>query len=112
LLASEESDERPAALPTMVTDRPTQHGITRLKSIQNPARRDRLRDGQFHLALDSRQGSQMCGKNDSDHGIFPVLWLELGDSADCFAGHALLQRLIGMLLQHLGMTGFNFRSVS
>jgi hypothetical protein len=41
-------------------------------------------------------------------GIFPVLWVELGDSGDCFAGTHLLNELIGGLLQHLGMTGFNF----
>jgi hypothetical protein len=68
LLAREEPHVRPALLRHVIADRPAQHRIARLKSVEDRALRHLALDLELHLAADVRQRSQMCREHDSDHG--------------------------------------------
>ena len=67
-MASKKSDERPALLRHMVAHRTAQHRIASLKCVQGGALSDHACYFERNLALDARQGSQMLGKDHSNHG--------------------------------------------
>src|SRR5260370_11873896 len=59
LPAGEESQERPALLRDVVTDRAAQHGIAGLERVEDRALRGRTLDVELHFTGDVRQPPQV-----------------------------------------------------
>ena len=66
-LAREEAQKRPPLLRDLIPNRPAQHGVTGLKSVQHRALRDRTFDLNLHFAANMSQRSQMLREYDPDH---------------------------------------------
>jgi len=67
-LAGEEAQERSALLGDVVANRPTQHGISGFKCIEDRAQRGPALDFELHFAANVRQRPQMLRKHDPNHG--------------------------------------------
>src|SRR5215831_6881296 len=68
LLASEETQERPALFGDVVSDRPLQHGIGDFERVKDGALRYLTLDLELQLAARARQRSQVRREDHSDHG--------------------------------------------
>jgi hypothetical protein len=65
--AGEESQEWPALLRDMITDRSPQHRVGGLECVQDRALRNRSLNLHPHLAVDLGQRSKMCRQRNSNH---------------------------------------------
>src|SRR5262249_42678891 len=68
LLASEETQERPALFGDVVSDGPLQHGIGDFECVKDGALRYLTLDLELQLAAGARQRSQVRREDHSDHG--------------------------------------------
>ncbi|MCL4295544.1 MAG: hypothetical protein KJ077_07445 [Anaerolineae bacterium] len=64
----EEPDKWPPLLRNVITNRPAQHRIARLKGVQNRALGNRPLNFKLDLAADPRQPAQMRRQYHPDHG--------------------------------------------
>jgi len=67
LLAGEKPQVRPALLRDVVADRPAQHRIAGLNRVEDQAQRGLAFDLDFHVAVNTCQGSQVLREHNSDH---------------------------------------------
>ena len=77
LFAGEEPQKCPPLLRIVIANRPTQHGIARLKCVQYRALRDRILNFERHLSLDMRQSAKMIRKAYTNHRNSFAEWLVL-----------------------------------
>ena len=67
LSAGEKPEERSALLRVVVTDRPAQHRILRLESVEDRALRCLTVNMEFDLAIEVRERAQMHREHHADH---------------------------------------------
>lgn len=67
-LACKETDERPTLARDMIADGPAQHRELRLQCVQHGSDGRRRGDVDLHFATHPREGAQVKGKDDPDHG--------------------------------------------
>ena len=68
LPAGEEAHEGPALPRDVVADGPAQHGVAVLDGVEERAPRGRAPDLDLHLAPHPREGAEVVGEDDADHG--------------------------------------------
>jgi hypothetical protein len=66
-LAREEANEGPTPLGGRIAERPAQHGVCSLESIEEQPLCRRILDAELDLASGSGQGAEVVGQNDPYH---------------------------------------------
>ena len=69
-LAGKEADEGAALFGGLVADGATEHGIFCFEGIEDGALGDGGFDVEVDFPVDAREGAEMLGEDDSDHGHF------------------------------------------
>ena len=65
--ATEKANECPTPLRGLITNRPAEHRIGFLESVEDRALRHGLDNLEFHLVVDAGERAQVDGEDDADH---------------------------------------------